>query len=130
MRGAERIVFALGALGETGKPAALAQGADAVAASGEDFVRIALVADVPDQPVVRRVEDVMQRYRQFDDTKPGAEMSAGLGHRADELNPQFVRDLPQMVRLEPTQIVRRLDLVEQRSLGRLKQSVTSCQQTE
>ncbi len=53
MRGAERIVFALGALGETGQSAAHAQGADAVAAIGEDLVRIGLVADVPDQPVVR-----------------------------------------------------------------------------
>ena len=33
------------------KPAPLAQGADAVAASGENLVWIGLVADVPDQPV-------------------------------------------------------------------------------
>ena len=58
--GAERIVVALGALGETGQSAAGAQGADAVAAAGEDLVRVGLMADVPDQPVARRVEDVMQ----------------------------------------------------------------------
>ena len=51
MRGAERIVFALGALGEAGQAAALPQRADAVAAAGEDLVRIGLVADVPDQPI-------------------------------------------------------------------------------
>jgi hypothetical protein len=49
MGGAERVVFALGALGEAGEAAALAQRADAVAAAGEDLVRIGLVADVPDQ---------------------------------------------------------------------------------
>ena len=58
MRRAERVVFALGALGEAGQAAALAQGADAVAPAGQDLVRIGLVADVPDQPVVRRVEEL------------------------------------------------------------------------
>ena len=48
MCGTERIVFALGALGETREPAALAERANAVAAAGEDLVRIGLVADVPD----------------------------------------------------------------------------------
>jgi hypothetical protein len=44
-----------------------AQGADAVAPAGQDLVRIALVADVPDQPIfVWRVEDVVQRDRQLD----------------------------------------------------------------
>ena len=56
MRGAEGVVFALGALGEAGEPAALTQGADAVAPAGQDLVGIGLVADVPDQPVGRGVE--------------------------------------------------------------------------
>ena len=52
MRGAERVVFALGALGEAGQAAAHAQRADAVAAAGENLVRIGLMADVPDDAVV------------------------------------------------------------------------------
>ena len=52
MRGAERVVFALRALGETGEAAALSQGADAVAPAGQDLVRIGLVTDVPDQAVL------------------------------------------------------------------------------
>ena len=81
MRRAERVVFALGALGEAGEAALLAQRADAVAAAGQDLVRIGLVADVPDQPVVRRVEDVVQRDSQLDDAEPGAEMAAGVRRR-------------------------------------------------
>ena len=68
MCGTERIVFALGALGETRQPAALAERADAVAAAGEDLVRIGLVTDVPDEPITRRIEDIMQRHRQLDNT--------------------------------------------------------------
>ena len=73
MRGAKRIVVALGALGEAGQAAAGAQRADAVAAAGQDLVRIGLVADVPDQAVARRVEDVMDGGGQFDDAEAGAE---------------------------------------------------------
>ena len=93
MRGAERVVFALRPLGEAGKAAALAQRADAVAPAGQDLVRIGLVADVPDQPVARRVEDVVQRDRQFDHAEPRAEMAAGDRNRADRLGAQFVGEL-------------------------------------
>ena len=50
-----------------------------------DLVRIGLMADVPDDTVVRRVEHVVQRNRQLDDTKAGAEMAAGDRHRVDGL---------------------------------------------
>ena len=90
MRGAERIVFALGALGETGQSAALAHGADAVAPAGQDLVRIGLMADVPDQLVVRGVEDVMQGDGQLDHAEAGAEMAAGHRHRTDGFGPQLV----------------------------------------
>ena len=85
MRRAEAVVFALGALGETREPAALTQRPDAVAPPGQDLVRIGLMADVPDQPVVRRVEHVVQRDGQFDDAEAGAEMAAGYRDRVDRL---------------------------------------------
>ncbi len=96
MRRAERVVFALGALGEAGQPAALAQRADAVAPAGEDLVRIGLMADVPDQPVARRVEHVVQRHRQLDHAEPGAEMAAGDRDRVDRLGAQLVGELAQV----------------------------------
>ena len=93
MRSAERVVFAFGALGEAGQPALLAQRAHAVAAAGQDLVRIGLVADVPDQTVVRRVEDVVQRDSQLDDAEPGAKMAAGVGDGVDQLSAQLIRQL-------------------------------------
>ena len=114
VRRAERVVFAFRAFGETGKPAALANRADAVAAAGQDLVRIRLVADIPDQPVVRRVEDVMQRHGQLDDAEAGAEMSAGDRHRIDQLGTQLVGELPQIFLAQLAQIGGNIDLVEQR----------------
>ena len=67
------------------RPPAWRRRADAVAPAGEDLVRIGLVADIPDQPVARRVEDVVQRDRQLDDAEPGAEMAAGDRDRGDRL---------------------------------------------
>ena len=114
MGGAERIVVAFGALGETGQPAAGAQGADAVAAAGQDLVRIGLMADVPDQAVARGVEDVMDRGGQLDDAEAGAEMAAGDRDGVDGFLTQLVGDLPDLFHLEPAQIVRGADRVEKR----------------
>jgi RND family efflux transporter MFP subunit len=44
----------------------LAQPRHALAPAGQDLVRVGLVADVPDDAVERRVEDVVQRDREFD----------------------------------------------------------------
>ena len=116
MRGAERVVFAFGALGEAGEAAALAQRADAVAPAGQDFVRIGLVADVPDQPVVRRVEDIMQRDGQFHHAEPGAEVTAGDGDRIDGFGAQLIGKLAQLRWIEPAQIGRRVNLIKQGGL--------------
>ena len=68
MRGAEGVVFALDAPRKAGNATQLAQCVHALAPTGEDLVRIGLVADVPHQAVTRRIEHVMQRNRQFDGT--------------------------------------------------------------
>ena len=80
------------------QPPALAQRADAVAPPGQDLVRIALVADVPHQPVGRRVEDIMDRDGQLDHAQPRAEMPAGGADRGDRLGAQFVGELAQLLR--------------------------------
>ena len=112
MRRAKRVVFALRALGEAGEPAALAERADAVAPAGQDLVRIGLVADVPDEPVARRVEDVVQRDGELDHAEPGAEMPARDGDGVDGLAPQLVGELPQLALLQPAQVRRCVDQVE------------------
>ena len=91
---AERVVFALGSLGEARQPAAHAQSADAVSTPGQNLVRIALMADVPDQDVVRRVIDMVQGDGQLDHAEASAQVPAGGGDRIDRLGPQLVGELP------------------------------------
>ena len=69
-----------------------------VAPAGQDLVRIGLVADVPDQPVVRRVEDVVQGHGELDHAQAGAEMPAGHRDRVDRLLPQLGRQLHEAAR--------------------------------
>ena len=72
------------------------------------------MTDIPDQPVMRRVEDVVQRHGQLDDAEAGAEMTAGDRNRIDQLGAQLVGELPQILFRQLAQIGRNIDLVEQR----------------
>jgi hypothetical protein len=112
VRRAEGVVFALAAAGEAGQTAALAQRADTVAPPGQDLVRIALVADIPDQLVARRIENVMQGDRQLDDPQARAQVAPGDRNRVDHLLAQFVGNLAQVAFLQFAQIFRSGDGVQ------------------
>ncbi len=116
MPGPERVIGAFAALGETRKPGFLPQGADTVAAAGEDLVGIDLMAHIPDDPVARGVEHMVQRHGQLDHAEPGTEMSAGLGNRRDRLGAKLVGELPEFPAGETFHVGGRLDAVEKRGL--------------
>ena len=65
---AKRVKIAFPTLGKTIKPVTLPDFPDFVATSRENFVRIGLVADIPDHPVVRCFENVMQGNSKLDNT--------------------------------------------------------------
>src|SRR4249919_2780684 len=90
---AEWVVFALGALGEARQPAALTQCANAVAPARENFMGVALVADIPNNFVGRRVEHVMQRYGQLDYAQSRTKVAAGFCDCVDGFGAQFVGEL-------------------------------------
>ena len=73
---------------ERREPAVLLDRVQLLAAAGQHLVRIGLVADVPDQAVVRRVVDVVQRDGQLDRAQAGGEMPAA---RADGLDQEFAQ---------------------------------------
>ena len=56
-----------------------AQTGHAVAAPGQNLVRVRLVTNVPDQQIVRRIEYVVQRDRQFDGPEIRRKVSSSLG---------------------------------------------------
>src|SRR5262249_1281491 len=99
---------------KTGESAALAQGTDPVAAPRYDLVRIGLMTHVPDKTIPGRVEQVVQRYGELDDTKARTEMPAGNGHRIDRFLAQRDRELRKARLRQAAQVVGRQHLVEQR----------------
>src|SRR5262249_34684602 len=112
MRRAEAVVLAFRALGETRESAALPQSAYFVAARGQDLVWIGLVADIPDQAVAWRVEQVVERDGQLDHAQSGAEVSPGYRNRVDRLSPQLVGHLAKLLFVEPPKVGGRVDRVE------------------
>src|SRR5207244_11389746 len=105
--------------GEAGKSVALAQGPDAVATAGQNLVRIGLMADVPDQPVLRRIEHIVKGNRQLDHPQAGAEMAAGDRHCIHGSLAQFVGELAEVAALQAAHVSRRLDQIKERGLGGL-----------
>ncbi len=106
------VVDRLGLARVAGQAALLAQLVEARGAAGDDLVHVGLVPGVEDDPVLRGVEDPVQRQGQLDDAEVGAEVAAGAGDLAD----QEVADLGgQLVELgvgEVAQVTRAGDPVQ------------------
>ena len=83
------IVRAFRAQGEAVQAVRLPDGAKPVFAVGENLVNVNLVAHIPDEFVLGRVEDAVQRDGQLDHTEVRTEMAAGFGQPGDEFLPDF-----------------------------------------
>jgi hypothetical protein len=70
------------------------------------------MADVPNQPVARRVEDVVQRHGELDDAKTGSKMTSRDRHGIDGLLPEFGSKLRQLGFTNFAQVFRRLRSIE------------------
>src|SRR5262245_20093832 len=116
MRSAEWIILALQAPGEAGEASTLTDAANAIAAAGDDLMRIGLVAHIPDQAVARCVEQIVQGHRQLDDAKTRPKMSAGNRDRIDRFLAQLGRKLRQAQLRQLAQVSGCLDPIEQRAL--------------
>ena len=68
------------------------------------------------------IQHPVQRHRQFDGAEVGREVATSLGDGVEQKTAQLVGDLPNLVYLEPAQIVRSSDGVEKRRLGKIGQS--------
>src|SRR5690606_15576681 len=113
MRRAKRIVRGLAAPRKTADAAMLAQARHAFASAGQDLVRIALVANVPDDPVARRIEYIVERDREFDRAEIRRQVAAGAGDRIDDEATQFIRQFGQAVATQLAEVPGVVDGFEQ-----------------
>ena len=70
--------------------------ANPIAPPGQDFMRVTLVADIPDDLVTRRVKDRMKGHRQLNNSQARPQMPAGFRHGRYRFGPQLVRQLRQL----------------------------------
>src|SRR5690554_1303680 len=98
MRGAKGIVRGFAALGETRYAIELAQVGHGFASTRENFVRIRLMPDIPDNRIVRGVENVVQRNGQFDRSQVGRQMPPSL---RDRLQDELAQLLSQVFQARP-----------------------------
>jgi hypothetical protein len=82
--------------------------------SGQELVRVGLVARVPDDPIAWRLEQPMERDGQFDDAERRAEMAAGVRHGPDDRVPDLDRQLGQLELVEATKVGWRLEVRQDR----------------
>jgi hypothetical protein len=114
MTDAKGIVGALAALRKTGNATVHAQPGHAGATAGEHLVGVSLMADVPHQTIVRRIEYMMQGDRQFHRPEVRRQVAAGPGDRFHQESAQLVRQLRQLSAVKLAQLHRIADGVEKR----------------
>ena len=112
MAGVEDVVLRLFALAEAGDAVVLPDGGERLAAAGDQFVRIRLMAGIEHDLVARGVEDVMQRQRQLDDAEVAAEVAADLRHHVDDRFADLLRHLRELSAVEFAQVGGSVDAVE------------------
>ncbi len=115
--GAEGVELALDAARKAADATELTQAAHAVAPTGEDFVRVGLVAHVPHQAVVRRVKHAVQGDRQLNGAQIGTQVTAGLGHAVENVVAQFVGQWLELVARQAAQVSGGFDRSEQLGHG-------------
>ena len=112
MAPSESVVGTLGDARKAADAPQLAVGAERLAAPRDDLVRIGLMADVPHQPVVGRVENVMDRRSQLHRTEARRQMAGVDRALFDDIVPQLVAIETQFVEREPFEIPRRIHSIE------------------
>src|SRR6478735_337143 len=111
MSRAEAVVLTLRPLGESRETATLTQRPNPFAPSGQNLMRIGLVADVPDQAIVWGVEDIVESNGELDDAEAGAQVATRYRDRADRLVAQVVGNFLQVFLVDAAKIGRRSDRI-------------------
>ena len=111
--GAHDVVDRLVARAERRQPAVLADGVELVAAAGEDLVRVGLVADVPEDLVLRRLQHGVQRDGDLAGAEVGAEVAADLADGVDDVLADLLGDLLQLVLGERPEVVGSVDAIQE-----------------
>ena len=114
VRSPEGVVLAFATLWKAGNPVVLTQRPHAVATSGEHFVGVGLVTHVPDDLVVRRVEDGVKRNRKLHGAQGAREVPARLRDGPHHEVADFLRKNREASVTQDPYVFRRINAVQNR----------------
>ena len=108
----ERIILAFFGRGERPDAAQLTVGVERVAASRQYFVPVGLMADIPDDAVVGRIEHIVQSHGQLHRTHAGGKMPRIGRHLFNNTRAKLAAHLRQLVHRQASQVVGAVDSVQ------------------
>jgi hypothetical protein len=109
MTRAERVVFRLVTTKKSGQSTKLLEGVKLITATRQYLVGVSLVADIPDEPVVWGIKNVVHRHGQLDGAEAGARVTADAGTRVYDELANLVSDFLQVFDPQTTKVGRRID---------------------
>src|SRR5690242_16812345 len=104
MAGVERIIFTFFSLTESAQSSVLTKRMELFAPTGKEFMRVRLIAGIPDDFVGRCIQKVLQGNRELDHTQIRSQVSADISDRSDNLLANFLAQCRKSVRRQPLQI--------------------------
>ena len=114
MSRAKGIMFAFVPAGKAGKSAGLPQLGKTLPPSREQLMHIALMPDIKNDMIVRRVKDAVKGNRQLHHTEVGRQMPTGFGHVLNQKRTDFRAERGHVRRVHCLQIGGGRYSVEQR----------------
>ena len=99
------------------EPTLLAERVELVEPAGQHLVHVGLVPGVEDDRVARALEHAMHRDRELDDAEIRTEVTSGPRYGRDQLFANLGAEAGQILRTEPTKVVRPGDLLEQHTVS-------------
>ena len=106
----ECIEFTFAPFRKSGNPIVLAVRMENILSASEDFVAVRLVANVPNQQILWRIENVVKCDGKFDDAETRAKMSFFFGNDIDDEIAQFHGQMRQLLPREFSQVIRENDI--------------------
>ena len=111
MAGAEGVVLALLARQKAAQAAELANRRETIAPAADELVGVGLVAGVPNDAILRRVEHIVQRQRQLHRAQGRSKVTAHFRHHRDHFLANLLGQLRQLVESKLAHIARIIDAI-------------------
>jgi hypothetical protein len=109
----EDVILAFLSAQEPTQAAELANSREPLTPAANQFMRVSLMASVPNDPVLRRIENVVERKRQLDGAECRSKMATDLRHDGYDFFSHFPSELVQLVDGKAPEVARIFNSIQQ-----------------